>query len=249
MTCWTLLILYCKPISIMTEQSQQTIWVIWERCQQSLTASSIVSQRNSREQLSTQSISDSAQLNDDDADITETTIMNLSETVTASEQQEAVPQTTEDLIVKIKKTSLIILLNTETHRVCNLARHDKLRQRLIDQQLKQEIEDLKRQVKERAQKQNYRAWHDKFSLSHHMQETSLKSLNNDNLTDNDFVPNSMAGQCHGQTESDDMMLANDRLTKKWEHWKLKNSPEYWKNSWVKLQTYIEQAETHFDMKS
>ena len=157
MTCWTLLILYCKPISIMTEQSQQTIWVIWERCQQSLTASSIVSQRNSREQLSTQSISDSAQLNDDDADITEITIMNLSETVTVSEQQEAVLQTTEDLIVKVEKTSLTTLLNVKTHRVCNLTRCDELRQRLIDQQLKQEIENLKRQVKERAQKQSYRA--------------------------------------------------------------------------------------------
>ena len=45
-----------------------------------------------------------------------------------------------------------------------------------------------------------------------------------------------------------MMLINDRLTKKQEHWKLKNSSEYWENSWVKLQTYVEQAETHFDIK-
>ena len=116
-----------------------------------------MSQRILRGQLSIQSISDSAQLNDDDADITVTTIMNLSETVTASEQQEAALQMTENLIMKIKKISLTTLLNAEICRVCNLARYDKLRQRLINQQLKQEIENLKRQIKERAQKQSYRA--------------------------------------------------------------------------------------------
>ena len=173
-----------------------------------------MSQRILRGQLSIQSISDSAQLNDDDADITVTTIMNLSETVTASEQQEAVLQMTEDLIVKVKKTSLIILFDTETHRVCNLTRCDKLRQRLINQQLKQEIENLKRQIKERAQKQSHRAQHDKLSLSHNMQETSSESSDDDNLSDNNFFLNSMADQCHGQTESDDMMLINDRLTKR-----------------------------------
>ena len=116
-----------------------------------------MSQRILRGQLSIQSISDSAQLNDDDADITVTTIMNLSETVTASEQQEAVSQTTEDSIVKVEKTLLITLLNAETCRAHNLTKHDELRQRLINQQLKQEIENLKRQIKERVQKQNYRA--------------------------------------------------------------------------------------------
>ena len=134
--CWTLLILYCKLISIMTEWSQWIIWVIWEEHQQSLTASSIVSQRISREQLSIQNISDSAQLNNDDADITVTTIMNLSETVTASEQQEAALQTTEDLIEKIEKTSSTTLLNVKTCRARNLTRCDELRQRLINQQLK-----------------------------------------------------------------------------------------------------------------
>ena len=79
------------------------------------------------------------------------------ETVTASEQQETALQTTEDLIIKIKKTSLITLLNAETCRTHNLTRYDELRQRLINQQLKQEIENLKRQIKERAQKQSYRA--------------------------------------------------------------------------------------------
>ena len=116
-----------------------------------------MSQRTSREQLSTQSISDPAQLNNDDADTTVTTIMNLPETVTAPEQQEAAPQMTENLIVKVEKTSLTTLLDVKAHRACNLARCDKLRQRLINQQLEQEIEDLKRQVKERAQKQGHRA--------------------------------------------------------------------------------------------
>ena len=62
--------------------------------------------------------------------------MNLSETVTASEQQETASQITENLIMKIKKTSLITLLNIKICRVCNLTRYDKLRQRLINQQLK-----------------------------------------------------------------------------------------------------------------
>ena len=72
-----------------------------------------------------------------------------------------------------------------------------------------------------------------------MQETSLKSSDDDNLSDNNFFLNSMADQRHGQTESDDMMLVNDRLTKRQKHWKLKNLSEYWENSWVKLQTYVE----------
>ena len=234
MICWTLLILYCKLISIMTEWSQWIIWVIWEECQQSLTASSIVSQRISREQLSTQSTSDSAQFNDDDADITMTTIMNLSETVTASEQQEAALQMTEDSIEKVEKTSLTTLLDTEICRACNLTKYDELRQRLIDQQLKQEIENLKRQIKERAQKQSYKAWHNKLSLSHNIQKTFSESSDDDNLSDDNFFPNSMTGQCYEQTESDNIMLINDRLTKRWEHWKLKNLSEYWENSQVKL---------------
>ena len=208
-----------------------------------------MSQRISKEQLSTQSTSDSAQLNNDNADIIVTTIMNLSETVTASEQQEAALQMTENLIMKIKKTSLTTLLDVKTCRACNLTRHNELRQRLIDQQLKQEIENLKRQVKERAQKQSHRAQHNKLSLSHDMQETSSESSDDDNLSDNNSFFNSITGQCHRQTESDNMMLINDRPTKRQKHWKFKNSSEYWENSWVKLQAYIEQAETHFDMKS
>ena len=64
---------------------------------------------------------------------------------------------TEDLIMKIEKISLITLLNVKTYRVHNLARYNELRQRLIDQQLKQEIENLKRQIKEKVQKQSYKA--------------------------------------------------------------------------------------------
>ena len=83
--------------------------------------------------------------------------MNLSKTVTVSEQQEAVLQMTENLIMKIKKTFSITLLNAKICRVCNITKYNELRQRLINQQLKQEIENLKKQIKERAQKQSYRA--------------------------------------------------------------------------------------------
>ena len=127
-----------------------------------------MSQRILREQFSTQNISDSVQLNDDNADITIMTIINLSETVTVSEQQETALQMTENLIVKIEKTSLITLLNAEICRVCNLTKYNELRQRLINQQLKQEIENLKRQIKERVHKQSYRAWHNKLSLLYHI---------------------------------------------------------------------------------
>ena len=92
-----------------------------------------MSQRILRKQLSTQSISNSAQLNDNDADITVITIMNQLKTVAASEQQEAVSQMTENLIIKIEKTFSTTLLNTETCRICNLTKCDKLRQRLINQ--------------------------------------------------------------------------------------------------------------------
>ena len=120
----------------MAEQSQWIIWAVWEECQQFLTASSVVSQRTTQEQLSTQNISDSAQHNDDDADVTVMTLMNQSETVTVSEQQEAALQMTEELTVKIKKTLLITLLNAEICRACNLTRCDELKQRFINQQLK-----------------------------------------------------------------------------------------------------------------
>ena len=59
--------------------------------------------------------------------------MNQSETVTVSEQQETALQTTEDLIMKIKKTLSITLLNVKICRAHNLVRYNELRQRLINQ--------------------------------------------------------------------------------------------------------------------
>ena len=201
----------------MAGRSQRTTRATQEGCQQSLTASSIASQRTSRGQLSTQGTPDPAQPNDDDADATVTTIMDLPETVTAPEQQEAAPQTTEDPIVEVEETPPTTLLDAEARRARNLARRDELRQRLINQQLEQEIEDLERQVKERAQKQGHKARHNKPSLSHDMQGTPPEPSDNDNPSDDDSFPNPMAGQRHGRTESGDMMLANDRPTKRREH--------------------------------
>ena len=133
---------------------------------------------------------------------------------------------TEKLTVEVEKTSLITLLDIKICRVCNLARYDELKQRLINQQLKQEIENLERQIKKRVQKQNYRAQHNKLSLSHHIQEMSLELSDDDDVSNDDSFPNPTVGQHHEWTESGDIMLINDRFMKRQEHWKLKNLSEY-----------------------
>ena len=219
-----------------------------EECQQFFTASSIVSQRIRHDQLSTQIISDLTQLIDNDVNSTETTIMSQSEIVTVSGSQEAASQMTEDSIMKVEKTSLIDLLDMKTHRVCNIIRCNKLRQKLIDQQLKQEIENLKRQVKERARKQEHRAQLNRPDMSQHTLKYLSESSDDDDASDSNSFLNSTASWHHEWMKSDNVMLFSNWLIKRQKYWKLKKLSEYWESSWAELQIYVEQMKTHFNMK-
>ena len=91
--------------------------------------------------------------------------------------------------MKVRETSLIDLLDTETHRVCNIIRCNKLRQKLINQQLKQEIENLKRQVEERVRKQEHRAQLNRSDISQHTSEYLSELSDNDNVNNSDSFLN------------------------------------------------------------
>ena len=137
------------------------------------------------------------QLIDNDVNGTETTIMGQLEIATALGSQEAAPQTTEDPIVEVEETSLIDLLDTETCRARNITRHNELRQKLIDQQLEQEIEDLERQVEERARKQGHRAQLNRPDMPQHTSGYLSESSDNDDASDGNPFPNPTASRRHG----------------------------------------------------
>ena len=59
-----------------------------------------------------------------------------------------------------------------------------------------------------------------------MQEMPPELSDDDDVSNNNFFPNPTVSQRHGQIKSDNMMLINDRLMKRQEHWKLKNLSEY-----------------------
>ena len=141
---------------------------------------------------------------------------------------------TENSIVKVRETSLINLLNTETCRVCNIIRYNELRQKLIDQQLKQEIENLKRQVKERVRKQEHKAQLNRSDISQHTLQYLSELSDNDNASDSDSFSNFTVSWHHRQTESDDVILFSNQFIKRQKYWKLKKSSEYWESSWAEL---------------